>query len=47
MRTGFLILAISILLSVVLAIVTHGHVLFFGLPLVIGLPLAGIFGRRR
>jgi hypothetical protein len=47
MKTGLLILVISIALSVLLAVLTHGHVLFFGLPLVIGLPLAGVFGRRR
>jgi hypothetical protein len=37
----------SVLLSVLVAAASHGHVLFLALPLVFGLPLAGLFRRRR
>ncbi len=46
MRTLIIILA-SIALSAALALISHGHILFLGLPLVIGLPLAGLSSRRR
>jgi hypothetical protein len=42
-----LILIGSVLLSVLIAIATRGHVLFLALPLVFGLPLAGLLRRRR
>jgi hypothetical protein len=44
---GIAILLGSILLSVVIAVISHGHMIFIGLPLLFGLPLAGILGRRR
>ena len=44
---GIAILLGSILLSVVIAVISRGHVIFIGLPLLFGLPLAGILGRRR
>jgi len=37
----------SVALSALIAVATHGHVLFLALPLVFGLPLAGLFRRRR
>jgi len=37
----------SLALSALIAVATHGHVLFIALPLLFGLPLAGLFGRRR
>ena len=46
-RTGWLILVAAILVSVLIAVATRGHVILFALPLLFGLPLAGIFGRRR
>ncbi|MDB5479916.1 MAG: hypothetical protein JWO83_969 [Caulobacteraceae bacterium] len=44
---GFAILIGSLALSVLIAVATHGHVLFFFLPLIFGLPIAGLFSRRR
>jgi hypothetical protein len=43
---AFLILAASLALSVLIAVLTHGHVLFLFLPLAFGLPLAALFRRR-
>ena len=45
--TGVVILLAASALSVVIAVLTHGHVLFLGIPLLVGLPLAGVFGRTR
>jgi len=44
---GLLILVAAVALSVAVAVLTHGHVVFIALPLLFGLPLAGLFGRRR
>jgi hypothetical protein len=44
---ALLIVVGSVALSVLIAVATHGHVLFLALPLVFGLPLAGLFRRRR
>ena len=44
---GFVILLAALALSVAIAVLSHGYVLFIGLPLLFGLPLAGVFGRRR
>ena len=44
---GLLILLAAIGVSVAVYFITHGHVLLIALPLVLGLPLAGVFGRRR
>ena len=44
---GVLILAVSVIASVLIFLLTRGHVALIALPLVIGLPLAGVFGRRR
>ncbi len=41
------ILLAAVALSVALAVLSHGHVLFIGLPLLFGVPLAGMFRRRR
>ena len=46
-RLGVAILLFSVALSVAVAAFSHGHVLFIGLPLLFGLPLAGLLGRRR
>ena len=45
--TGVAILLAALGLSVAIGILSHGHVLFLGLPLLIGAPLATLFGRRR
>ena len=45
--TGVVILVAASALSVVIAVLTHGHVLLVGIPLLFGLPLAGVFGRTR
>lgn len=42
-----LILLASLLLSVLLAVLSHGHIVVFLLPLAFGLPLAGVLRRRR
>lgn len=44
---GIAILLGSLALSALIAVATHAHVVFFFLPLIFGLPLAGLFGRRR
>ncbi len=44
---GWLIIAVSAALTALIAIATHGHVLFVCLPLLFGLPLAGAVGRRK
>ena len=44
---GLLILLASIALSVAITVLSHGHVALIALPLLIGVPLAGVFGRRR
>ena len=44
---GLVILLIALALSVGIAVLSHGHILLIGLPLLFGLPLAGMFGRRR
>ena len=44
---GLVILIASLALSVAIAVLSHGHVLFIGLPLLLGVPLAGVFGRGR
>ena len=44
---GVAILATALGLSVAIGILSHGHVLFLGLPLLVGAPLATLFGRRR
>ena len=44
---GLVILLVALALSVGVGVLSHGHVLFIGLPLLFGLPLAGVFGRRR
>ena len=45
--TGLAILLAALALSVLIVVLTHGHVLFLGIPLLFGVPLAGIFGRTR
>ena len=45
--TGVVILIAALGLSVAIGLLTHGHVLFLGLPLLVGAPLATLFGRRR
>ncbi len=44
---GLAILLVALALSVAVAVFSHGHILFIGLPLLFGVPLAGMFGRRR
>ena len=44
---GLVILLATVVLSVAIAVLSRGHILFIGLPLLFGLPLAGVFGRRR
>ncbi len=44
---GLAILLASIALSVAITVLSHGHVVLIALPLLIGVPLAGVFGRRR
>lgn len=46
-RVGLLILIASLVLTAVIAWLSHGHVLFVFLPLLIGAPLASLFRRRR
>ena len=45
-RVGLVILFAAIALSVAIAVLSRGHILFIGLPLLFGIPLAGVFGRR-
>lgn len=47
MKPWLIILLVSVALSVAIAVLTRGHFLFIGLPLLFGLPLAGLLGRRR
>ena len=44
---GLVILLLALALSAAIALLSHGHILFIGLPLLFGVPLAGVFGRRR
>lgn len=44
---GLIILLASLGVSAAIYFLTGGHVLLVALPLMIGLPLAGAFGRRR
>ena len=44
---GMTILAVSVIASVLIFLMTRGHVMLIALPLMVGLPLAGVFGRRR
>lgn len=46
-RTGLLILVASIAVSIAITMLSGGRFIFIGLPLLFGLPLAGLFGRRR
>ncbi len=45
--TGVVILLAALVLSVAVGVLSHCHVLFLGLPLLVGAPLATLFGRRR
>ena len=42
-----ILIAASLALSALVAFLTHGQVLFLALPLLIGLPLAGLLKGRR
>jgi hypothetical protein len=44
---GVWIVVGSILLSLLIAMATHGHVLVLALPLLFGLPIAALFRGRR
>ena len=44
---GLTILLVALAFSIAIAVLSHGHILFIGLPLLFGAPLAGVFGRRR
>ena len=44
---GLVIIAVALAISITIGVLSHGHVIFFALPLVLGLPLAGLLGRRR
>ncbi len=44
---GLVILLAAVALSVAITVLSHGHVVLIALPLLIGVPLAGVFGRRR
>ena len=44
---GLVVLLAAVALSVALTTLSHGHVMLIALPLLIGVPLAGAFGRRR
>ena len=44
---GLLIIIVTLLVSVAVFLLSHGQVVLIALPLMIGLPLAGLFGRRR
>jgi hypothetical protein len=46
-RTGWLILLVALVASVVITIAARGHVVLIALPLLFGAPLAAIFRRRR
>ncbi len=44
---GLIILLAALGLSLAVGVLSHGHILFIGLPLLFGAPLAALFGRRR
>ncbi|MBV8682999.1 MAG: hypothetical protein JO111_09015 [Caulobacteraceae bacterium] len=46
-RTGWLILAIAVAVSVAVTLASRGHFVLIALPLLLGAPLAAIFRRRR
>ena len=46
-RLGLLILLIAIVLSVAVSFLSHGRMMLIALPLLLGAPLAGLFGRGR
>jgi hypothetical protein len=45
-RVGLIILLAAVALSLAITLLSHGRFIFIGLPLLVGLPLAGAFGRR-
>lgn len=46
-RTGLIVLVVAIVISIAVTVFSGGRFILIGLPLLFGLPLAGMFGRGR